>query len=113
MITKQKDMVVTAKEHMRGGEGTVHLTSLCAELPAHMRLFSRIVLEKGESIGYQVHENETELFYFVQGTAEVRDDDAVYTLTAGDSMATSSGHGHGVKNIGEDTLVLVAAIVLD
>lgn len=113
MVMHSQDMKKDVRKEMRGGAGEAHLTALLSELPAHMRLFSTIRLARGSSIGYHVHENETELFYFVSGRARVQDDDRVYELGAGDAMATPSGHGHGVESIGEEDLVLVAAIVKD
>ena len=68
MISRKDSMPVEAREHMRGGDGTVHLTRVFPELPANARIFSVIELQPGESIGYHVHENETELFYFLQDT---------------------------------------------
>ena len=113
MINRKADMNVSIKEHMRGGSGSAKLTGLIDQLPAKARLFSTITLEPGSSIGYHVHENETELFYFVSGKARVRDDDATYELSAGDAMSTGSGHGHAVESIGSEPLVMVACIILD
>ncbi len=113
MITRKQDMPVSVKEQMRGGNGCAKLTALSAQLPAHTRLFSTITLEPGASIGYHVHENETELFYFVSGKARVRDDENTYEMLPGDSMSTGSGHGHAVESIGGEPLVLVACIILD
>ena len=113
MITRKEDMQIKVLEQMRGGNGSAKLTGLISEFPKHARLFSTITLEPGSSIGYHVHENETELFYFVSGEARVRDDENTYELSAGDSMSTGHGHGHGVESIGDEPLVMVACIVLD
>ena len=113
MITRKDEHKIDYREHMRGGEGTVQLAGLMGTLPQHMRLFSVITLKQGTSIGYHVHENETELFYFVSGTGRVQDDENFFDVTAGDAMSTSSGHGHGVQNTGSEDLVIVAAIVKD
>ena len=42
---------------------------------ARAPLFSVLTLIPGASIGYHVHENETELFYFIDGCGRVQDDD--------------------------------------
>ena len=98
---------------MRGGPGSASLMPLSANLPKNMRLFSQITLAPASGIGYHVHENETELFYFIQGTGRVRDDDVFVDVKAGDCMTTPSGHGHSVENTGTEDLVFVAAIVLN
>ena len=113
MITRKNDMPLEIREKMRGGNGAARLTALSAQLPGKMRLFSTIRLTPGSSIGYHVHEGETEMFYFLSGKGRVQDDDQLVEVSAGDSMATFSGHGHGVENTGDEDLLFVAAIVLD
>lgn len=113
MITRKEQQTTSIREFMRGGKKQVQLTALSAELPEKMRLFSLITLIPGASIGYHVHENETEMFYFMEGCGRVQDDDQVIDVCAGDSMATFSGHGHSVENTGDTNLVIVAAIVKD
>ena len=113
MITRKDEMKLEVREHMRGGSGAAQLTGLSKELPGKMRLFSTIRLTPGSSIGYHVHEGETEMFYFLQGKGRVQDDEQFFDVAAGDSMATFSGHGHGVENTGDTDLVILAVIVKD
>ena len=113
MITRKEQQIHGVREYMRGGKKQVNTTELSARLPEKMRLFSVLTLIPGASIGYHVHENETEMFYFLEGCARVQDDDKTFDVTAGDSMATFSGHGHGVENTGETNLVILAAIIKD
>ncbi|MEA4899751.1 MAG: cupin domain-containing protein [Christensenellaceae bacterium] len=111
MVTKKETQATELRERMRGGSGSARLTALSAELPDAVRLFSRIVLTPGSSIGEHVHERETELFYFVSGAGVVIDDGAETPVSAGDSMATFDGHRHSVVNTGSEDLVLLAVIV--
>ena len=113
MITKSNAQTPEHRSQMRGGDGVVSLKALCSELPANVRLFSEIRLVPGASIGEHVHENETELFYFIQGEGTVTDDGVTLTVQAGDCMVTTNGHSHSVKNTGTEDLVIVAVIVLD
>lgn len=113
MITRKEQQSHSVREFMRGGRKQVELTELSAGLPGKMRLFSLLTLIPGASIGYHVHEGETEMFYFLEGNGRVRDDDATLDVTAGDSMATFSGHGHAVENTGDTDLVILAAIIKD
>lgn len=105
------DMTTELREHMRGGKGTVEVTKLSNDLPSSMRLFARLTLKPGCSIGFHVHEHETELFAFVSGVGTVTDDEATHKVKAGDSMLTFPGHGHAVENTGTEDLVLIASIV--
>jgi len=113
MITRKDEQKKSIREYMRGGKEHVQLTALSNELPANARLFSVLTLIPGASIGYHVHENETELFYFMEGTGRVQDDDQVVEISAGDCMATFSGHGHSVENTGDTDLKLLAVIIKD
>ena len=113
MITYQHQQDHSVREFMRGGKKQVEMTKLSAQLPGNMRLFNVLTLVPGASIGYHVHENETELFYFLEGNGRVRDDNQYHDISAGDAMATFSGHGHGVENTGDTNLVILAAIVKD
>ena len=113
MITRKLERITESRKQMRGGNGTVLLSPISKELPANARLFSEIRLAPGSSIGYHVHENETELFLFLEGEGRVMDDDQEIFVHPGDSMATFSGHGHSVENIGTTDFVLAAVIIND
>ena len=113
MITRNDQQNHFIREFMRGGKKHVELTELSAQLPEKMRMFNVLTLIPGASIGYHVHENETELFYFMEGNGRVQDDDTFVDVGPGDSMATFNGHGHSVENTGDTNLVIVAAIVKD
>ena len=113
MITHQNQQGHSVREFMRGGKKQVELTQLSAKLPGNMRMFNVLKLIPGASIGFHVHENETELFYFLEGNGRVQDDDSFHDICAGDSMATFSGHGPAVENTGDTDLVILAAIVRD
>ena len=113
MITYQNQQDHSVREFMSRKKKQVELTKLSAQLPGNMRLFNVLTLIPGASIGYHVHENETELFYFLEGNGRVQDDDTFHDISAGDAMATFSGHGHSVENTGDTNLVILAAIVMD
>lgn len=114
MIRRKEECKVEYREKMRGGEGTAMVTSLIAgpeELNDKGRLFSRITLNPGCSIGYHIHEKDAELFYFLTGTGAYSDNGTVVDVKAGDVAICETGHGHGITNTGEDVLEFVAVIV--
>jgi quercetin dioxygenase-like cupin family protein len=102
MIRHQDDQEVSLNEHMRGGNGTVRIENLLNakqdEFYGKGRLFSRITLKPGCSIGYHVHENEMESFYILFGNPEYDDNGQMTVLSPGDTTLTRSGEGHGIKN---------------
>lgn len=112
MVRTAKDMQTEIREQMRGGNGHVTLCHLEKELlPQNGRLFAKLTLGPGCSIGEHVHTGEAELFYFVQGEGVVVDDGTRIPVRAGDAMTTPDGHAHSVENTGTDDLVIIAAIV--
>lgn len=115
MINRANTNGREVRHEMRGGQGDIILEALAAKasLPVGVRLFSKLIIAPGCSIGKHVHEGETELFYFASGKGRVWDDDAVLEVSAGDTMTTASGHSHSVENTGDEDLVLIAFIVLD
>ena len=114
MIRKPEEFRIEYKEHMRDGDGTVQLTHFITgpeELNGKGRLFSKITLNPGCSIGYHVHETDAELFYILKGTAEYNDAGVIRTVTAGDVTICPTGTGHGIANRSAEVVELVAVIV--
>ena len=114
MIRKANECSVKINENMRGGDGSVRLTSLISgpeELQNKGRLFSIITLEPGCSIGYHVHENETELFYIIKGTAIYNDGGEEIQISVGDVAIVEPGNSHGIANRSNETCELVALIL--
>lgn len=114
MIRKKEDCGIEYREKMRDGMGTIEITSFIngpEELCNKGRLFSRITVKSGCSIGYHVHENDSELFYFLSGTAKYNDNGEIKTVTAGDIAICPAGTGHGIENDSDEPVELIALIV--
>lgn len=113
MIRKTDECKVEIREHMRDGDGQVRIQNFVdsGELYEKGRLFARLTLEPGCSIGFHVHENDSEIFYFLSGTGEYDDNGVKKEVHAGDIAICPAGTGHGIRNIGEDTLSIIALIV--
>ena len=116
MVRKASECSVKVNENMRGGDGSVKLTSLISgpeELLNKGRLFSVITLEPGCGIGYHVHEKESELFYIVKGSADYNDGGVEIQVNAGDVTIVEPGNGHGITNRTNETCELVAIILFE
>ena len=113
MIKKAAECQKEYRENMRGGNVTVELTSFAtpAELNDTGRLFAYITLKPGCSIGYHVHENDSELFYLMKGEALYNDNGVECTLSAGDVMICPVGTGHSIANNGKEDVEICAVIV--
>lgn len=98
------------------GEGFVtvrHLNNTREELNTKGRVFAHTTLEPGHSIGYHVHEGESELYYIYSGKAEFNDNGTIEIVESGDTTFTPSGTGHGIKNIGTGPLEIIALILYE
>jgi len=114
MITKSSDLQTERRENMRGGAGTVQIAHAAAKgaLPPGLRLHAKLTLPPGAGIGEHAHENETELFYVLQGQGEMLDGGVWAPLFPGDATSTGGGQSHALRNTGEADFVVMATIVL-
>ena len=114
MIRRNDEIRADVYERRFGGEGTVttrHLLNGAEEMYGKGRLFAHGTIEPGSSLGYHVHEGESETFYILRGIGEYNDDGIVSTVKAGDVTFTLAGQGHGMKNAGQEPLEYIALIL--
>ena len=114
MIKKFSELNQVVNENMRGGAGSVTLTHLAGadDMYGKSRLYARATLKPGCSIGYHVHENETEIYHVISGSALYDDDGVEIQLSTGDVTFTPAGKGHSITNNGDCDLEIVALIIL-
>ena len=113
MVKRKADYTVQRNENMRGGDGHVVIENLLTsgEMYEKGRLYAKITLEPGCSIGHHIHEGEMESYYIITGKAEVSDNGEIVTVNAGDSVLTKSGESHSIKNSGNSPLEFMALIL--
>jgi mannose-6-phosphate isomerase-like protein (cupin superfamily) len=113
MIKRDGNYEVIVKEEMRGGEGKVQIEKLWdpeTELKANNRLFARLKIDPGCSIGFHNHDDEEEVFVILKGVAEADDNGKIEKLYPGDTILTADGAGHSIKSVGDETLEMLAVI---
>ena len=111
MIKRNGQYESEVRKKMRGGEGEVKIEHFWDkdEMHANNRLFARLTLAPGSSIGFHEHNGEEEVFVVVKGRAEADDNGETVILETGDTILTG-GAGHSIKSIGDEPLELVAVI---
>ncbi len=112
MIKKPEQFRSEVRDKMRGGEGSVrveHMWEPASEMKSSNRMVSKLIMEPGCGIGTHRHDGEDEIFYILQGTAEVDDNGVISVLSEGDTILTGNA-SHSIKNIGTGTLVVLAMI---
>ena len=112
MKITEKDQIDQAREHMRGGEGSVLLHHILQSenLPGNCRLFARVTLVPGSSIGEHEHKGEAEIFYILSGHAVMTDNGKTIQMEAGDTCLTNNG-SHSIRCTGSEPVEVLAAII--
>ncbi|MCR5666521.1 MAG: cupin domain-containing protein [Eubacterium sp.] len=115
MYRRQEDIRVRNVEHLKDGDGTLTFYDwlLPEDAPGHGKVFSKLVIPKGCSIGYHEHDGEFETYYVLSGEALVNDNGKELILHPGDMHMCPSGSGHGVRNEQEEDLVMMIMIMHD
>ena len=114
MVRRSADMTSEVREWMREGSGQVEILHIFKkdELKGKARLFARLRLGKGCSIGYHSHENEEEVFYVIKGSGRATEDDTEYDVESGDAILVGGGGGHTIRNTADEPLEILAVILL-
>lgn len=114
MVIKAENLPRREASEVQKGNGTVQFADLAtkAEMYDNARLFSIVTLKPGCSIGYHIHEQETEYYYILSGEAVVNDNGTEVTMLPGDLMSTGNGAGHSIENRSDKDMAFLALIVL-
>jgi len=113
MVKTKQEQRQESVEKRFGGNGTIHITQIIekTELLANCRLFARMTINPGCSLGYHQHENEEEIYYILSGQGVVNDNGTMRTVNPGDAVLTGNGASHSIENQGTEPLELVATVL--
>ncbi|MFV0253411.1 MAG: cupin domain-containing protein [Beutenbergiaceae bacterium] len=75
------------------------------------RLFARVSVPVGGSIGLHQHTDESEFYVIHSGQGRYRMDDHEWDLVPGDVAEVAPGHSHGIDNTGDEPLEFTALII--
>lgn len=112
MIKRIDEIKVTTEENKEGNV-KMFLSDLrdFNGLNDKVDLYALIRLLPGEEVEYHIHTGETEIYYILSGKALYDDNGEKIELDVGDVTFTPDGSGHGIKNIGQETLKFMALVV--
>ena len=114
-MIKRADKISKEKfENKFGGEGYILVRNFIEndeELNNKGRVFAHTTLNPGCEIGYHVHDRDMEIYYIYSGEAQYNDNGVICTVGPGDVTFTPVGTGHGIKNLGNDPVEIIALIV--
>ena len=109
------DVKIERVESLRGGNGHVIFKHILGkeEMSGRCRIYAELTLEPTCSIGYHIHNGESETYYMLSGEGIYDDNGTSRPVHAGDVTFTPNGRGHGIANTGSENLIFMALIILD
>lgn len=114
MVRRKNEVTAVRKPSPFNGKGEITVRELL-DGPAGMydkgRVFAHTTIDPGAELGYHVHQGESETYYILSGTGRFNDNGTISTVTAGDVTFTAAGEGHGIANIGDEPIQLIALIL--
>ena len=69
-------------------------------------VFRKRILHPGSSIGYHL-QKEDEIYYIISGSGEMKMNGETFSVKAGDAILTRPGNWHGLKQTGQEDLVIL------
>lgn len=113
MIKRERDLKVETIPNMRGGSGIAEIVRFLegGEFHDKGRLFGKITLKPGVSIGLHQHVNDCEAFYILTGEGIYNDNGKEISIKSGDILYCEDGESHSIMNTGDRDLAFIALIL--
>ena len=89
-----------------GGGGKTIGYSFFKKTPNLKLVFRKRALKPGSAIGYHL-QKEDEIYYVLSGRGEMTIDGKRFEMKPGDALLTRPGASHGLKQIGDEDLVIL------
>ena len=105
---------IEKREKAKGGEGYALFEHLLEkdQMGEACSLYAKVTLPPGSSIGYHVHQGDSESYYFLSGEGTyLNNDKEEVPVRTGDVTFTGDGEGHGLINTGKEKMVFMALIL--
>lgn len=116
MVKRASEFKTLRHENFKGGTGVTELQNIFApeEIGTQkVKMFAKLVLEPGCSIGLHAHEGEDELLYVLKGVGTHHEDGVEQQMYPGDAAVCGKGHQHFMANRGTETLECLCAIIFE
>jgi quercetin dioxygenase-like cupin family protein len=112
MIRRKEDLITVSK-NIRGGAGEVQVTDFMKpdEFCEKGRLFSKMTIKPGCSIGQHTHTGDFETYYILKGEGKYIDNGEEKRVYAGDVTLTLDTEGHELINDTNEDLEFIALVL--
>jgi mannose-6-phosphate isomerase-like protein (cupin superfamily) len=105
ILERDADVARTEPGTHKGGGETVGY-SFFAKAPGLRMVFRKRALKPGSGIGYH-EQKEDEIYYVLSGRGMMTIDGKSFEVTPGTAVLTRPGSSHGLKQMGDDDLVIM------
>ena len=97
---------------IEGGKGNITRELLIEgdELKNQAKVFAKLSVPVGGSVGLHEHNKDYEVYYILSGKGEVLDGDKIVQVNEGD-VVYAINTKHYIENIGDEELVFLAVII--
>jgi len=112
MIRRKEDLVTISK-NIRGGSGEIQVTELMKadEFCEKGRLFAKMTVKPGNSVGQHTHMGDFEAYYVLKGEGKYVDNNVEKRIYAGDFTLTNDGEGHELVNDTNEDMEIIALVL--
>lgn len=105
IVEHEKDIAADQPgPHKGGGNSTAY--NFFSNANDCKLVFRKRVLHPGSAIGYHL-QMEDEIYYIIDGTGEMNMNGKTFEVSAGDAILTRPGNTHGLKQTGNNDLVVL------
>lgn len=112
MIKRKADLTVVPR-NIHNGNGEVITIPLLTpeEFSGKGKVFSKMILPPGTSIGDHQHKADFEGFYILKGEGIFLDNGKEVIVSEGDFTLTTDGESHSLKNDSQEDLEFIALLL--
>jgi len=111
-MIRRKDELTKVVGPIEGGKGNITRELLIEgdELKNKAKVFAKLSVPVGGSVGLHEHNKDYEVYYILSGKGEVLDGDKIVEVNEGD-VVYAINTKHYIENIGDEELVFLAVII--
>ncbi|MEG0855493.1 MAG: cupin domain-containing protein [Terrisporobacter sp.] len=112
MILKKEQLKIE-EGNLKNGKGNCKREVLVDPkyLKGQAKLFAKISIPVGNSIGMHDHVEDFEVYYILKGKGQVLDNYEIIEVNVGDVIYTADGNKHFIENIGDEDLEFIAVVI--
>jgi quercetin dioxygenase-like cupin family protein len=111
MIRNTQEKAVIENAHGGVGSIEIHKKITKEDQVEGLSLFAKVVVSPHSTIGYHQHTDDAEAYYVLKGEGIfLNHNEERVPVKAGDICLIKKGQSHGLENLTDDELVMIAVV---